>query len=117
MRMDNQIAAPCCGSCEWYCWNGRLLKYNCHNPEIVKQHKQNSFKPESLCQPIYYTPRNPSPLIAVPGVREIAEEAYREGYDQGIGDGPDYPENTDYEANYLNNSVCDYMKALEDNHE
>ncbi len=68
--MNNQVAAECCGSCGWYCWNGRLLKYNCHNPEIVKQHKQNSFKPESLCVPNYYSPRNPIPITDLPEAKD-----------------------------------------------
>ncbi len=72
----NKVASPCCGSCEWYCWNSYLSKYNCHNPEIVKQHKQNSFKPESLCLPNYYSPRNPIPIIDLPGMSEIAH-AYK----------------------------------------
>ncbi len=72
----NKVAAECCGSCGWYCWNGRLLKYSCHNPEIVKQHKQNTFKPESLCLPKYYSPRNPIPITDLPGMSEIAH-AYK----------------------------------------
>ncbi len=81
----NEVASECCGSCGWYCWNGRLLKYNCHNPEIVKQHKQNTFKPESLCLPNYYSPRNPISITDLPGVSEIAHaykaiaEAYKTG--------------------------------------
>ncbi len=67
----NEVASECCGSCEWYCWNGRLLKHNCHNPEIVKQQKQNTFKPESLCVPNYYSPRNPIPITDLPGVKEL----------------------------------------------
>ncbi len=95
--MTNQIASPCCGSCEWYCWNGRLLKYTCHNPEIVKQHKQNSFKPESLCVPNYYSPCNPILITDLPEVKELIEITYRAGVIDTIDD-----------------LVAEYMKALGD---
>ncbi len=72
--MNNQIAAECCGSCGWYCWNSRLSKYNCHNSEIVKQHKQDDFIPESLCVPNYYSPRNPIPITDLPGIKELVEQ-------------------------------------------
>ncbi len=102
--MNNQIASPCCGSCGWYCWNGRLLKYTCHNPEIVKQHKQNTFKPESLCVPNYYSPRNPVLITDLSGVKELIEAAYRAGVINRL----DWPfDNTD-------DLVAEYMKTLED---
>ena len=69
----NEVASPCCGSCGWYCWNSYLEKYTCHNPEIVKQHKQNDFIPESLCVPSYYSPRNPIPITNLPGVKELVD--------------------------------------------
>ena len=69
----NEVASECCGSCEWYCWNGDLFKYNCHNPEIVKQHKQNNVKPTSLCFPDYYSPRNPIPIIDLPEVKKLVD--------------------------------------------
>ncbi len=100
----NEVASPCCGSCGWYCWNGRLLKYTCHNPEIVKQHKQNSFKPESLCVPNYYSSRNPIPITDLPRVKELIEAAYRAGCLKG--------------GEWLNGAreqeaLDEYMKALE----
>ncbi len=71
------VASECCGSCGWYCWNSYLSKYNCHNPELVKQHKQDDFIPESLCVPNYYSPRNPIPIIDLPGVKELVEKQRR----------------------------------------
>jgi len=103
-----EIASPCCGSCEWFCWNGSLLKYNCHNPEIVKQHKHNSMGTEGLCLPSYYSPRNPIPLIKLSGVKELVEKAYRDGYVEAFG-----VETSGYLDSYLTNSVYEYMKALE----
>ncbi len=79
----SEVASECCGSCGWYCWNSYLSKYNCHNSEIVKQHKQDDFIPESLCSPNYYSPRNPLPIIDLPGVKELIETAYRAGCMKG----------------------------------
>ncbi len=113
----NKVASECCGSCGWYCWNGRLLKYTCHNPEIVKQHKQNTFKPESLCVPNYYSPRNPISITDLPEVRELMKIAYRVGYqkalhlaDPSFGLFTSIQENEDRHAH-------EYMKALEDKNE
>ncbi len=112
--MNNQIAAECCGSCGWYCWNGRLLKYTCHNPEIVKQHKQNTFKPESLCVPNYYSPRNPIPIIDIPGVKKLVEKAFRNGMRWDPEDFSD--DRLDYDT-FENNSAKEYLKGIEDKDE
>ena len=45
-------------------------------------------------------------LIDLPGVKELVEKAYRDGYEEAAGD-PDY----------LRNCVYEYMRALEAKHE
>ncbi len=105
----NKVASECCGSCGWYCWNSYLENYNCHNSEIVKQHKQDDFIPESLCVPNYYSPRLPILITDLPGVKELVEAAYRAGFRDGAGCGEN---NTNHLKRYEENSVYEYMKAL-----
>jgi len=70
--MNNQVAAPCCGSCEHWsdayglCGQARRLP--------VRVTRDGYF-----CKGVNYTPRNPIPLISVPGVKEMVIDAFKSG--------------------------------------
>ncbi len=72
--MDNQIAAPCCGSCEHCDYDLCDRTWYCCAKELEKQSVTNR---DYLCEGNYYLPRNPIPIIDIPGVKELVEAACR----------------------------------------
>ena len=101
--MNNQVAAPCCGSCQ--CCSSSSFGHRCYerSPYEIVGLGQTECLPDRK-----YKPRNPIPIIELPGVRELVEAAWRNGFQEGRGlAGAKYPEL--YEDNY----VFEYMKALE----
>ena len=70
--MINQVAAPCCGSCEKAGYNSGVLFCGVSHT---------SRKPWDVCPQAKhrqdYSPRNPIPIIDIPGVKELVEGAYR----------------------------------------
>jgi len=114
--MNNQVAAPCCGSCDQFRWSDGKGVYICLDPEVEKQDVYYLVGTHSLPPlPDCYIPRNPIPIIELPGVKEMVEAAYREAYRQGFQDGKECGEENseDYKKAYEDNYVYEYMKALE----
>ena len=103
--MTNQIAAPCCGSCEHYCWTTSIKDYSCHA-------FLNAASMEGCCTGDNYSPRNPTPIIDIPGVKELVEEAYR----SGVKESKEWPLDKidDLTAEYMD-FVC--YEPLEDKNE
>ena len=101
----NEVASPCCGSCKHFYYDDNVHDFCCHN---IKADPYNVATAESMCTKAY-SPRNPIPLINVPGVKEMVEKAYRDGYVEAFG-----VETSGYLDTYLTNSAYEYMKALED---
>jgi hypothetical protein len=82
-----------------------MKKYECENIDVPAQ---NELMPQGICADNHYSPRNPIPLIAVPGVKEMVEEAYRQAlYDLGFKESKEH----------IDWMVSEYIQALEDNHE
>ncbi len=63
IRMDNQVAAKCCGSCEHYEPVG----------EFCEPQNTDVFATDFYCGGNDYSPRNPIPIISIPGVKELVE--------------------------------------------
>ena len=136
--MNNQVAAPCCGSCahwkckgEWFCcyfqydekvkrleelqaqigddWTENDEVYNLSN-EIYDW--EDTYFKESIdnCNPATpdYSPRNPIPIIELPGVKEMVEAAFREGLHYGFEEEGDYPAPLK-----VDRMVSKFMKTLE----
>ena len=99
--MNNQVAAPCCGSCEHWsdayglCGQARRLP--------VRVTRDGYF-----CKGVNYTPRNPIPIIELPGVKEMVEASFREGLHYGFEEDGDYPAPLK-----VDQMVSEYMEALE----
>lgn len=96
----NEVASPCCGSCEHYYYDKRMKKYECENIDVPAQ---NEIMPQGICAGNHYSPRNPILLIHVPGVKEMVEKTYR----QGVKDRSFYREDK------VNRLTKGFMKALE----
>jgi len=105
----NKVAAPCCGSCK--IWNDHY--------HFCREHSITTEAYYVKCEE-GYSPRNPIPLISIPGVKELVEKAYGAGYKDGFESGSDDFLNPDY-AKYANayrtHSFYKYIKALEDKDE
>ncbi len=102
--MDNQAAAPCCGSCSLWQYHHEWCS---KNNKYVEAHYL-------YCQGNYYIPRNPIPIIDIPGVKELVEGVYKEGFKVGYETGDHdkaYPESANA---YRTIKFYKYMKALED---
>lgn len=100
----NKIASECCGSCEH--WD--MPKRKCGvDPEIVFVDYD-----DYSCNREDYSPRNPIPIIDIPGVKELVEKAYRDGFEEG----QEYENTSEYSFDkvFEDNSTYEYMKALED---
>ena len=97
--MNNQVAASCCGSCGKAGYNSGVLFCGVSHT---------SRKPWDICPQAIprqdYSPRNPIPIIDIPGVKEMVEKAYRAGAkERRLG-----------YHHEVNDVVDEYMKALED---
>jgi len=101
----NEVASPCCGSCKHFYYDDNVHDFCCHN---IKADPYNVATAESMCTKAY-SPRNPIPLINVPGVKEMVAKAYRDGFRQGIDIDKD-----NYAEVYEENNIYEYMRALED---
>jgi len=90
----NEVASPCCGSCEQY---GSINEW-------CSACMTNVIAMDFYCRGKKYEPRNPIPLINVPGVKEMVQKAYR----QGVKD------RNFYRYDKTIKLLREYMKALED---
>ena len=107
--MNNQVAAPCCGSCDQFRWSDGKGVYICLDPEVEKQDVYYLVGTHSLPPlPDCYIPRNPIPIIELPGVKEMVEAAFGEGLHYGFEWDLDYPAPPKFQK-----MVSKYMKALE----
>ena len=104
--MNNQVAAPCCGSCKFFYYDEEAHSDNCHNEKATLMYKMSIS--HRICAGGYYTPRNPIPIIELPGVRELVKSAFGEGLHDGIEWDLDYPAPPKFQK-----MVSKYMKALE----
>ena len=103
--MNNQVAAPCCGSCEQFRWSDGKGVYICLDPEVEKQDVSYLVGTHSLPPlPDCYIPRNPIPLLKLPGVKELVEKAWMCGCDRGMDWGT---------PSHYKRALAKYMKALE----
>ncbi len=101
----NKVASPCCGSCRYWDYHYKVCS------EITKMHGMYvipiSDPAQYTCDGEYYFPRNPIPIVEIPGVKELVEEAYLSGLIQG--------EKNDIRDSLTSGDlVAEYMKALED---
>ena len=108
IRMNNQVAAPCCGSCE-HC-KGSAIGLRCYErtPYEVTGLRNSCMEGRN------YSPCNPIFIIDIPGVKELVEGVYKEGFKVGYETGDHdkaYPESANA---YRTIKFYKYMKALED---
>jgi len=110
--MNNQVAAPCCGSCDQFRWSDGKGVYICLDPEVEKQDVYYLVGTHSLPPlPDCYIPRNPIPIIQLPGMKWMIEAAYRTGFRNG------WDCSAKDDDRYINldeeNNAYKYMRALE----
>jgi len=81
--MNNQVAAPCCGSCKHV---GMGFSYS--NPSAVCWAGDKAFAVQLgiLRCKNNYTPRNPISIIDIPGVKELVKCAWAEGWNKALED-------------------------------
>lgn len=94
-RMNNQVAAPCCGSCLH--WDD--------NHQYCKEHNDYAQGSHLNCEGEDYSPRNPIPIIDLPEVKELIEVAYRAGFNEA----DPWP----HSKKVMDWYVSEYIKALE----
>ena len=100
--MNNQVAAPCCGSCE-HC------KTCIHGVRCYERTPYLIIALGNSClEGRKYKPVNPIPIIELPGVKEMVEAAFGEGLHYGFEWDLDYPAPPKFQK-----MVSKYMKALE----
>ncbi len=109
--MNNQVAAPCCGSCKYFYYDQEANSDLCHNKKATLMYKMSIS--HRLCAGGYYSPRNPILLTCLSEVKELEEKAYREGVDDCIKELANLPIN----QVQIDNMTYEYMKALEDKDE
>ena len=111
----NEVAAECCGSCKYFYYDKTTNGNCCHYKRATLMY-MTSF-PHRLCAANYYKPRNPIPIIDIPGVKELVEGVYKEGFKVGYETGDHdkaYPESANA---YRTIKFYKYIKSLEDKDE
>ena len=78
--MINQVAAPCCGSCE-HC-KGSAIGLRCYErtPYEVTGLRNSCMEGRN------YSPCNPIPITDLPGVKELIKCAWAEGWNKALED-------------------------------
>ena len=101
--MNNQVAAECCGSCKYFYYDQGANSDLCHNKKATLMYKMSIS--HRLCAENLYSPRNPIPIIDIPGVKELVKDAWSAGCLKG-GDCSTLAQEQ--------KSLDNYIKALED---
>ena len=109
--MNNQVAAPCCGSCKYFYYDKTTNDNCCHYRKAILMY-MTSF-PYRLCAANYYIPRNPIPIIDIPGVKELVEKAFIAGLVEGV----EAERGHIYAAITVGDAAKEYIKSLEDKDE
>ncbi len=104
--MNNQVAAPCCGSCE----HDKGATQGCTRYYCIR-YPGNDWESQNVQD--FYSSRNPIPIIDIPGVKELVEKAYKAGLIEGV----DGERDNIYASITIGELADRYIKALEDKDE